>query len=180
MNCSPFQATSLATHRLVLEPLRVGHAIEMVAVLDDPALHRFTGGHPAGETELRARYAHQTTGRSPDGRQGWLNWIVRRSEDGVALGFVQATVSGADGGEPVTAELAWTIGVAFQRRGYAREAASAALGWLQAHGVDRFIAHIHPEHQASMGVARALGLQATAAVVDGEVLWELATGSSIP
>jgi len=73
--------------------------------------------------------------------------------------------------EGLTAELAWTIAVAFQRRGYARESAGAVLGWLQARGVRRFIAHIHPEHQASMAIAGALGLVATDQVIDGELRW---------
>jgi RimJ/RimL family protein N-acetyltransferase len=170
----PLPATALTTARLVLEPLRVDHAGEMFAVLDDAALHRFVGGRPVGEAELRARYARQVAGRSPDGRQRWLNWIVRRSADGVALGFVQATVSDADDGRPPTAELAWTIGVAFQRRGYAQEAGLAMLGWLRSQGVGQFVAHIHPEHTASMTVARALDLRPTAIVVDGEVRWESA------
>jgi RimJ/RimL family protein N-acetyltransferase len=173
-------ATALTTPRLVLEPLRVEHAGEMVAVLDDDALHRFVGGRPVGEAELRARYARQVTGRSPDGRQRWLNWIVRRSADGVAMGFVQATVGGADDGRGPTAELAWTIGIAFQRRGYAREAAVAVRGWLRAQGVGRFIAHIHPEHAASMAVARALELRPTAVAVDGEVRWESAASGDPP
>jgi hypothetical protein len=38
----------------------------------------------------------------------------------------------------------------------------------------RFTAHIHPDHVASIGVARTLGLSPTSTVVDGEVRW--ATG----
>jgi RimJ/RimL family protein N-acetyltransferase len=164
----------------VLEPLRVDHAGEMFAVLDDDALHRFVGGRPVGEAELRARYARQVAGRSPDGRRRWLNWIVRRSADGVAMGFVQATVSDGDEGGRLTAELAWTIGVAFQRRGYAREAALAVVGWLRSRGVARFVAHIHPDHAASATVARALDLRPTAIVVDGEVRWESAPPAEAP
>ena len=37
----------LSSERLVLEPLRVAHAAEMVAVLDDPQLHTYIGGAPA-------------------------------------------------------------------------------------------------------------------------------------
>jgi len=163
-------AVALQTPRLVLEPLQVQHAAEMATLLSDAALYRFTGGGPLDEPTLRARYTRQVAGRSPDGRQAWRNWIVRRASDGAALGFVQATVSDADG-EPRVAELAWTIGVAFQRHGYAREAAVALRDWLSAQGVAGLIAHIHPENTGSMGVARALGLSQTAVVRGGEVLW---------
>src|SRR5262249_29903842 len=46
----------LTTERLVLEPLRVEHATEMVDLLDDPALHRYVGGRPLEADELRKRY----------------------------------------------------------------------------------------------------------------------------
>jgi len=45
------------------------------------------------------------------------------------------------------------------------------VGWLRNCGVDRLVAHVHPEHRASIGVARALGLTPTATVVDGEIRW---------
>jgi hypothetical protein len=59
-----------------------------------------------------------------------------------------------------------SIGVANQRQGYATEAARAMLEWLERQGVVVFIAHIHPSHLASTGVARHLGLTPTSAVVD--------------
>jgi hypothetical protein len=39
-------AETIATERLDLLPLQVGHAAEMAAVLGDPALHTFIGGAP--------------------------------------------------------------------------------------------------------------------------------------
>jgi RimJ/RimL family protein N-acetyltransferase len=44
-------------------------------------------------------------------------------------------------------------------------------------GVRRVVAYIHPEHTASMGVARALALAPTGERVDGEIVWERITGS---
>ncbi|MFF7405052.1 GNAT family N-acetyltransferase [Streptomyces murinus] len=163
-------ATPVDTLRLRLEPLRVGHAVEAVAVLDDVRLHTWTGGAPATPAELAARYRRQCAGHSPDGRHGWLNWMLRRRADGRLIGTVQATLSRAgDGG--TEAELAWVIGVDHQGEGYGREGARAMADWLGAHGVDRLLAHIHPGHEASMGVARALGLRPTDRITDGEVHW---------
>jgi len=39
------------------------------------------------------------------------------------------------------------------------------------HGVGVLVAHIHPKHMASVGVARSLGLAPTEVVVGGEVRW---------
>jgi RimJ/RimL family protein N-acetyltransferase len=158
--------TSLGGPRLTLEPLRVDHADEMLALLDDAALHTFTGGEPATLAQLRDRYRRQVVGRSPDGTQRWLNWVVRRRADGQAVGTVQATVTGAE------AEVAWVVVSAYQGRGLAREAASTMVAWLREQGVTTVVAHVHPDHVASARVAAALGMAATGTVVDGEIRWQ--------
>lgn len=159
----------LLTARLLLEPLRPEHADEMAPVLDDLALHTYTGGRPADRDALRRRYERQALGRSPDGSQQWLNWIVRRSIDGLAVGTTQATVTTSEKG--TIAEVAWVIGSAQQRQGYATEAARAMLKHLRDSGVTTVVANVHPQHQASMAVARALGLAPSGVVADGEVRW---------
>jgi len=157
------------TERLLLEPLRAGHADEMAAVLDDERLHVFIGGRPATPAELRERYERLALGRSPDGSQGWLNWIARDVGSGRAVGTVQATLWRDR--DRLVAEIAWVIGTADQGHGYAKEAAAAMVAWLRQHGVTVLVAHVHPAHDASIGVARHLGLAATGTVVDGEVRW---------
>jgi L-amino acid N-acyltransferase YncA len=46
------------------------------------------------------------------------------------------------------------------------------MQWLRAHGVAVVIAHIHPDHHASLAVAKAVGLASTATMVDGEERWQ--------
>lgn len=160
----------IKTERLSLEPLTVEHAVEMVEVLADVSLYQFTGGEPPALDQLRGRYQRQAVGHSADMLQGWLNWIVRSTSEGVAMGFVQATLERVDGA--LVADIAWVISPARQGQGVASEAAAAMAGWLRSQGVDCLVAYIHPEHDASIGVARRLGLQPTSLVEDGEVRWE--------
>jgi RimJ/RimL family protein N-acetyltransferase len=159
----------LTSERLSLEPLSVEHATEMAPLLDDPRLHTFTGGSPDTPGELRGRYEQLVRGRSADGSQRWFNWVVRLRQTAQVVGTTQATVIGAEGGD--VAEVAWVIGVEHQGRGYAREGAVAMATWLRQEGAQSLVAYIHPQHEASMGVARALGLSPTDEVVDGEVRW---------
>jgi RimJ/RimL family protein N-acetyltransferase len=169
MEMGPGEAVSvLVTDRLRLEPITEAHATEIAPVLDDQRLHAFIGGRPLTESELRVRYRRLTAGRSDDGRERWLNWIVRVRQDGHAIGVVQATVTGA--AHP-RAELSWVVAPGVQGHGYAREAAAAMLAWLIDEGIAEFVAHIHPGHIASQRVARALGLAATGTIVAGEVEW---------
>jgi RimJ/RimL family protein N-acetyltransferase len=81
---------------------------------------------------------------------------------------VQATVT--EGGE--RAEVAWVIGVPWQGRGYAGDAASALVRALLDCGVRHVVAHIHPEHAASASVARRAGLEPTDVEVHGERRWQ--------
>jgi RimJ/RimL family protein N-acetyltransferase len=139
----------------------------MAGVLADPALYGFIGGRPPTASELAERYRIQVEGRSADGREAWRNWIVRERSSGVATGFVQATIA-ANGSD---AEIAWLIGVPWQGRGYATEAARALVVWLTGTGVGTIVAHVHPDHRASAVVAERAGLEPTDVLVDGERTW---------
>lgn len=165
-------AEPIETGRLTLEPLRVEHAEEMAPLFDDSALHEFIGGQPASADQLRDRYARQVIGRSRDGTQGWLNWAARQRASGDAVGTVQATLTVQDNtAATITAEVAWVVARRHQAQGYAAEAAVAMVGWLHTRGIGAVVAHIHPDHLASIGVARHLGLTPTSVVIDGEVRW---------
>jgi RimJ/RimL family protein N-acetyltransferase len=159
---------SIGTERLVLRPLRVADAEEMAGVLGDPALHEFIGGRPDGLEELRRRYAAMVAGPGRPG-EAWRNWVVRRRADEAAVGTVQATLT--RDAEGWRAEVAWVVGVPWQGRGYAAEAARALVGWLVEAGVGEIVARVHPDHSASARVAAAAGLVATADLADGERVW---------
>ncbi|WP_405147310.1 GNAT family N-acetyltransferase [Sphaerisporangium sp. NBC_01403] len=157
----------IVTSRVELTPLTVEDAADMAEVLAGEELYSFIGGSPPTEEALRTRYAKQVAGHSDDGSQDWYNWIIRRRADGRAVGYVQATVVG--GGRH--AEIAWVVGLPWQGQGYASEAARALVGWLGARGVSRVSAHVHPDHHASMAVARRAGLQPAEEFDEGERLW---------
>ena len=83
-------------------------------------------------TTLTRRYARLVAGPADPSREVWHNWIVRLADDGTVVGTVQATIhpGAAD------AEVAWVIGVPWQGRGYASEAAAALVDWLAQTGID--------------------------------------------
>jgi RimJ/RimL family protein N-acetyltransferase len=168
------RAGEISTDRVRLAPLLPADAEALFPVLDDERLHAFTGGRPDTFEELRARLRAWSSERSPDGRQAWLNWLVRATDDSRILGTTQATVErGAVG---LMAVVAWMTASAEQGRGVASEAAAAMAGWLAGSGVVRIDAHIHPGHSASAAVARHAGLTRTDAQVDGETVWRRSVG----
>lgn len=160
----------IVSRRLRLEPLTVTHATEMVDVLGFLSIYEFIGGEPPSLNQLHRQYTLQSVGHSDDSAQGWLNWVVRRSDTELAIGFVQATLERDPAG--TTADIALVIAPPHQQRGYASEASTAMAHWLQEHGVNRLVAYVHPRHQASANVAQRLRLHVTHIENDGEIRWE--------
>ena len=126
------------------------------------------GGMPLALDELREQYVRQSRGRSLDETQSWCNWVIRKRSSLEAVGYVQATVDNASR----SADVAWVVGVRYQRCGFASEAATAMVSWLRDNGVVAVTAHVHPAHLASSAVAAAAGLLRTSTVIDGEIRWE--------
>lgn len=125
---------------------------------------------PLSKNCAPAMASRSLAGRPTGLEQRWLNWIVRRRDDGQTVGFVQATISEQTG--DLTADVAWVVAVCQQRSGYAREAGQLMADWLRQRHVHLVVAHVHPQHHASNAVAAWIGLTLTDTQVDGEVRWQ--------
>ena len=141
-------------------PLRADDADDLAEFLDDPVMREWLDSNEVGD--LRARFHRWERRTSPDGRQRWLNWVVRLRDDGRAVGWVQATVEGE------SAEVAYAMLASRRRRGYCAEAVARVVESL---GVSSVEAHVAAENAASAGVAAAVGLHPTDEVDEGEVVW---------
>jgi RimJ/RimL family protein N-acetyltransferase len=145
----------LDTSRLLLEPQIAAHAEAMFEVLGDPAIYRFENAPPASLESLRERFARLETRRSGDGREQWLNWVVRR-RGGELVGYVQATVRG-DG----QAFVAYVLGSAHWGQGLANEAVAAVLDELAAQfGVHTALAVFKRANTRSRRLLERLGFVA--------------------
>ena len=143
---------AIETDRLTLEPLTAAHAEEMFAVLSDPAIYEFENAPPASVAALRERYRRLETRGSPDGRERWLNWVVRR-RGAELIGCVQATVQPTG-----RAGIAYEFNSRHWRRGYGREATRAMLAELASHhAVREFTAVLKRANFRSLGLVQRLG-----------------------
>jgi [ribosomal protein S5]-alanine N-acetyltransferase len=127
---------TLATERLILEPLVAAHADAMFAVLSDPAIYAYENAPPRSADWLRERYARLESRQSGDGTEQWLNWVVHL-RGGAPIGYVQATV-------PASGRLmiAYEFGSAWWGQGYAREATQAMIDELVAQNGARGLAAV--------------------------------------
>lgn len=142
------------TARLALEPQTVEHAEAMFAVLSDPAIYEFENAPPRSLVWLRERYAKLESRNSADGRQAWLNWVMRES-DGKLIGYVQATVYPTG-----RAGIAYEMASSHWGRGFAREAVEAMMGELAGrYGVRLFTAVLKATNHRSLRLLERLGFE---------------------
>jgi ribosomal-protein-alanine N-acetyltransferase len=114
----------IETANLRLEPQIAAHAEEMFAVLVDPAIYEYENEPPPSVEWLRARYSKLESRQSADGREQWLNWVVRLQASRL-IGYVQATLR-PDG----RAAIAYVLCSAYWGRGLATQAVEAMIAEL--------------------------------------------------
>lgn len=165
----------IASAGLTLEPQTAAHAAEMFAVLSDPAIYEYENEPPPSVEWLRARFARLESRRSADGRERWLNWVIRPPTSEL-IGYVQATVR-ANG----RAAIAYQLASAHWGRGLATQAVRAMVGELaKSHGVHTLTAVFKRENHRSRRLLERIGFglaspqgHAEHQVEPGEQLMEL-------
>ncbi len=137
-----------------IEPRLPHHAAELFAVMSDPLLYEYVdvAHRPATADALRERIERNATGKSPDGLQDWLGWVIK-NESGNIVGFLTATIH-QDG----DAHIAYGIGSRFWGNGYAKCATKQLLLRLsQRDCVRRFCIIAERENTRSVLLAHTLG-----------------------
>ena len=145
--------TILATH-CTLEPQVAAHAAEMFRVLSDPAIYEFENAPPPSEDFMVERLRRLESRGPADGRQKWLNWVVRLPGGSLA-GYVQATVLPSG-----ISYVAYELNSQHWRKGIGTSAVTAMLDELRSsYGVHTFIAVLKARNLRSLGLLRSLGFQ---------------------
>lgn len=114
----------LIAGNLCLEPQTARHARGMFEILSDPAIYEFENQPPPSVEWLQERFLKLESRRSRDGREQWLNWVIRLPS-GALAGFVQATVL-----PDFTAYVAYELASKFWRQGIGSVAVAAVIGEL--------------------------------------------------
>jgi RimJ/RimL family protein N-acetyltransferase len=130
----------------------------MFEVLSDPAIYEFENGPPESLAGLERRYRRLEARVSPDGRDRWLNWVIRLPS-GELAGYVQATVT-PDG----LGHIAYELASRYWRQGIGSGAVCAMLAELAAgYEVRTFVATLKARNRRSEAFLRSLGFRVRAA-----------------
>jgi RimJ/RimL family protein N-acetyltransferase len=163
----------LETDRLVLRGWQPGDFEAYAKLLADPDTARFITrqGRPCSKAEAWAEMAFLAGHWQLLGHD---MFVVEEGRTGAFVGRVGSLQPPRWPG----LEIAWALSPSARGKGYATEAASAAIRWTFASlKVERIISIIHPDNHASRRVAERLGERRTNASFSpfGEScdLWEL-------
>ena len=126
----------------------------MFGVLSDPAIYEFEGAPPPSVERLATSYRRRESRTSTDGREKWLNWVVRLPNAELA-GYVQATVL-----ESGASYVAYEFASTYWRQGIGSASVSAMLEELaQSYSVHTFVAVLKKANYRSMGLLGRLGFE---------------------
>jgi RimJ/RimL family protein N-acetyltransferase len=150
------------TARLILRDWREGDAEDFFRLTNTPAVMQWLGG-VFDEAGMQLQLDRVRNCRE---RHGFCFWIVERKRDGGHLAGEMLGFCGlkrADSpGSTVTGEMevGWRLREDAWGLGYAREAATAAIGaGFERFGAERIVALTIRENEPSWGLMRRLGMQ---------------------
>jgi len=144
----------IETERLTLRPLTMGDAVDFQRITDDPAIIEAI-------VFLRSPFtvddALALIGQNANGRD-LFRGIWRRADSSL-VGLVGSHIRGAG-----DVEIGYWIGTAFQRQGYAPEAAGGVIRRLRMQiPPPRIVAECRTANRASWSVLERLGFRPTGA-----------------
>ena len=155
MNIPSDEKLLIKTKRLILEPILVSHANEMAKLLEDSELYTFIPNDPLDLAKLQKKYELWSKRISPDRDEIWLNWAARLTASDEVVGHFQVGVR-----EGTESNLAYTVGLKWQRKGFALEALHAVLKFVNANMDLRVIkAWIDTRNIASIKLVEKIGMQ---------------------
>jgi RimJ/RimL family protein N-acetyltransferase len=152
ISAPPTPIPRIPTGRLVLRELRVTDFDAYAANMADP----LATAHLSGTLDRRAAWRVFTASQGMWLMHGAGWWGVELAETGELVGSVGAFIRETS----PELELGWMIHRPFWRRGFATEAARAALTHaFDVYAAPRVIAHVSASNVQSVGVSERLGLK---------------------
>ena len=140
----------LHTPRLIVRAFRAEDAGDLHAYLSDPQTYIFEPGAPVTRDEAAGMAAEMAM--SPH------FWAVEIAATGRQIG--QIYLKQVEPLEQLTCELGYILSPAYQRRGYAAEAAAAVVAHaFAARGIHRIYAQCNPENVASWKLLERIGFR---------------------
>tara|TARA_R110002124_G_scaffold104715_2_gene254992 strand:+ start:2182 stop:2697 length:516 start_codon:yes stop_codon:yes gene_type:complete len=148
--------TVLTTERLILSPVAVSDFEDLCALWANPTFTQYIMGQGLSAEDVWFRLLRDLGHWQA---RGYGNWSIRLRDGGAYVGSVGVLDYHRDLDPPFDApELGWGVAPAFQGQGYAAEALTAALAWVDDElNAPRTVCMISPDNAASHRLAARVG-----------------------
>jgi RimJ/RimL family protein N-acetyltransferase len=149
-------SATIESDRLLFDPLRADDAVALFSYRGDAEVAKYQGWKPASEAEAAAFIADQA--QRPFGApDSWCQLAIRSKQTGDLIGDFGVHFP-ASKDDPI--EFGLSLKPAYQGKGYAREAMTAAIDlafgpW----GFRRLVGSVDPRNTASVALCRSLGFR---------------------
>ena len=146
----------IQTRNLRLDPLRKDHAALLLKPLSDAQLYALVPqDQPQSLEDLERRYAFLELGKSPDGKEHWLNWVIFDRRTDKPLGTFQATVR-----DDAPSDIAYIVFAAHWCRGIAKEAGAGVINHVfSQYPTPLLAANMDTRNVASIRLVESLGFE---------------------
>ena len=143
----------LDINNLELFPIKRAHAELLFEPLQDEKIYTyFPEDAPESLEKLQKRYEYLQKGKSPDGDEYWLNWVVFTKQDKIPVGVVQATVKPNE-----EASIAYIIFPDYWSNGYGKNATKAIIDYIfDEFDIPKIIAQIDTRNERSIKMVESL------------------------
>jgi len=146
---------NIETLHLCIESLSIQHAERIIKYVQNPAIYSYIPGDPPSLSDLTKRIKFLAGGKSPDGSELWLNWVLVLRESNSPVGTFQATINPQQ-----ASSIAYEIFVPYWRSGYGYEAAKAVVDHLfDRYPIPALTANIDTRNIASIKLVEKLGFE---------------------
>ncbi len=152
--------SEILTERLILRELRPSDLEVLAKMNADPRVMEYFPGILSREESdafagrVRAHWA----------QYGFGTWAVERREDGVFLGVTGLSHPRFEAHFTPCVEVGWRLAAPYWGKGYATEAAKAAVGLgFERLGLDQIVSFTAPQNRRSRRVMEKLGMSHSAA-----------------
>ncbi len=159
-------ALSNTRNELRLDPIKAGYARLVFKEFSDSRIYEYIPYLPPQTPEvLEERFKKLEEGKSPDGRQIWLNWLVFDEQKNKHVAWLQATVTDD------IAEIAYVVFLDYWRMGYGYRSVSLMLIYLtSSFTLSKIRATMSVGNLASIALASRIGMKCVERVENGDHL----------
>lgn len=159
--------SQIKSPRLILEPVTGAHAKIFFEKMSDPLIYEWISSKaPPSLEALESSWKKRETRLSPEQTTAWLNWAIKRSDDGTYVGRLDADIN--------CENIATNIGYVFfpnaWGQGYATESVQAVCTHLEMNDIKRIFATVTKGNLASYRVLEKSGFLVHREIPHGDTI----------